>query len=32
MKRAEIWDAQKWSGMSDEDDADLTTAVKTLRL
>jgi len=32
MKRAEIWDAQKWAGMSDEDDADLTTAVKTLRL
>jgi MraZ protein len=32
MKRAEIWDAQRWTSMSDEDDADLANAIADLRL
>ena len=32
LKRAEIWDAEEWAAMSDEDDADLASAISTLRI
>ena len=32
LKRAEIWDAREWAGMSDEGDADLKSAIQTLRI
>jgi len=32
MTRAEIWDAQAWAALSDAQDQELTTAVKTLGL
>ena len=32
MSRAEIWDAQAWAGMSDVQDAELTSAVQVLGL
>ena len=32
MKRAEIWDARAWAALSDQQDQELTTAVKTIGL
>lgn len=32
LTRAEIWDAAAWNGMSDDQDAELTSAVKSLGL